>query len=433
MSGAGTEPARDVLPRVVGWLERNLRFFDPETWERHLPRRPFRAGPLLELLGFLRLLSGTPAPTPTPTPAPVRPVPEGLRAGALALAEQVVGTAEFTRRLRRADEFFPYHLNLVALQHLLGRPRPALLHRCEALLVAGAGGHFQPHRPLLSRLELRYVADRAGVAVPPGVPGLPALYRQSVPGLGADPLALDDTEIYAFTHALFYATDFGAHALPPGAAVDDTVRVLLASHLIGGHLDLLAELLLCADVVGLEETGLVRGGRTDLVRRGWTALASAQRPDGAVPGPVHRPAVLSGLTGEKAEAYLFGTCYHTTLATGLAAAARLRQVSRPVPEAPSPCLPESAAEGTPSPYPPVGAAPDAVHAWAGAVAAAAAHAAEPDRARWAEAVTGALVLCARRRDRPGLEAVLRAAGVLGVAESPLVRSATARLAAGWCG
>ncbi|MFF9814335.1 DUF6895 family protein [Streptomyces sp. NPDC014006] len=419
MSGAGTEPARDVLPGVVGWLERNLCFFDPEMWERHLPRRPFSAGPLLELLGFLRLLSDTPAP------APVRPVSEGLRAGALALAEQVVDTAEFTRRLRRADEFFPYHLNLVALQHLMGRPRPGLLHRCEALLVAGAGGHFQPHRPLLSRLELRYVADRAGVAVPQGVPGLAALYRQSLPGLGADPLALDDTEVYAFTHALFYATDFGAHALPPGAAVDDTVRVLLASHLIGGHLDLLAELLLCADVVGPEET--------DLVRRGWTALASAQRPDGAVPGPVHRPAVLAGLTGEKAEAYLFGTCYHTTLATGLAAAARLRQVSRPVPQAPSPCLPESAAEGAPSPYPPVGADPDAVREWAGAVAAAAAHATEPDRGRWVEAVAGALVLCARRRDRPGLEAVLGAAGVLGVAGSPLVRSATARLAAGWCG
>ncbi|MFF9107725.1 DUF6895 family protein [Streptomyces sp. NPDC014805] len=400
-----------VLPGVLGWLEENLRWFDPEVWERHLPRRPFPPGPLLELLGFLRLLTREQGPAA---------VPQGLREGALDLAERITGTPEFATRLRRADALFPYHLNVVALLGLLGRPRPDLLKTCEALLASGAGGHFQPHRPLLSRLELRYFADRAALTLPAGIPDRASLSAGSVPALEPDPLSLDDDEVYAFTHAVFYATDFGADDVPPGGALRDTVRVLLASHLIGGHLDLLAELLLCADLTGL--------GETDLARRSWAALASARRPDGAVPGPVHRPAVLSGLTGEKAEAYLFGTCYHTTLATGLAAVVRLGRGGTPEPDPPE----DASSPATPPPYPPAGAPAEEVRAWAESIARAAPHAPQPHRQVWAQAVTGALTLAARRRDPVTLAALLTASGPLGARNTPLARAAAARLAAGWC-
>lgn len=399
----------DVLTGVLGWLEEHVRLFDPEVWERHLPRRPFPPGPLLELLGFLRLLAREQED----------PVPPVLREDALKLAERIVDAPEFARGLRRADALFPYHLNLVALPGLLGRPRPALLSTCEALLASGAGGHFQPHRPLLSRLELRYFADRAGLTLPAGIPDRASLYAESLPAPGPDPLSMDDNEVYAFTHAVFYATDFGAHDVPPGRApVADVIRPLLSSHLIDGHLDLLAELLLCADVTGL--------GETDLVRRGWAALASAQRPDGAVPGPVHRPSVLAGLTGEKAEAYVFGTCYHTTLATGLAAAVRLGRGGVPEPPLDRPYA------GTPPPYPATGAPAEAVREWAEAITRAAPHAPEQHRHVWTEAVAGALTLAARRHDPATLAAALTAVRALGQEDAPLARSATARLAAGWC-
>jgi hypothetical protein len=341
--------------------------------------------------------------------------------------------------LRRADPYFPYHLNLVALLGVLGRPRPALSEECLALLAVGAGGHTRPHKPVLNRLELRWFLDRAGLAAPPGLPDTATLYGQSLPALGPDPLFLDDSETYAFTHALFYATGFGARPLPAGEPdtgfLLESVRLLLGVNLTRGHLDLVAELLLCADL--LRSAGPRGGDVPDAgpVARGWGTLARAQRPDGAVPGPVHRPEKLSGLTGEKADAYLFGTCYHTTLAAGLAAAVRLE--SRPgkgrVSRRPEP------ADATPQQNAPFATtspdeAPDAdeILSWSATVRATVAQATDQERTAWSAAAEAVLVLCAQRHDRPGLAAVLSAVRALGQDGTPLARSAAALLAAGWC-
>jgi hypothetical protein len=425
------DPAVALLSGVIRWLEEHLAWFDPDQWERMLPRRPFRPGPLLELLGLLRLLDRA-------APARVR-VPAALREGALALAERVVDDPGFATRLRRADPYFPYHLNLVALLGILGRPRPALREECLALLAVGAGGHTRPHKPVLNRLEMRFFLDRAGIAAPPGLPDTATLYGQSLPALGPDPLFLDDSETYAFTHALFYATDFGARPLPAGepdpGLLLETVLLLLDVDLTRGHLDLVAELLLCADLLCPAGPRDGDGPDGDPVTRGWDTLARAQRPDGAVPGPVHRPERLPGLTGEKADAYLFGTCYHTTLAAGLAAAVRLnsrsgagRVARRPEPARATP--PHTAPFAAASPD----AAPDAdeIRRWSATVRAAAARATDQERTAWSTAGQALLVVCAQRHDRPGLAAVLGALRALGRDGTPLARSAAALLAAGWC-
>jgi hypothetical protein len=475
-----------VLDGVLRWLDGHLSWFDPEKWEQHLPRRRFGPGPLLELLAFLRLTDRLTGCSKGLGSRRDDAVAERLREGAVDLGARIVGKSGFADGLRRGDELFPYHINLIALLGLLGRFEPELTSDCQALVMADAGGHARPFKPALGRLELRHFIDRAGLLAPPGLPDVSELYRQSVAGRGPDPLFMDDSEVYALTHALFYATDFGLR--DPGSSnsstvaggssavldareeqplLRDTVVVLIGTCLLQGQLDLLAELLLCADLLtpaelkASPEEPPVEAMR---LARGWVTLAQAQRSDGAVPGPSHNPAVLSGpsaLTGEKAEAYLFGTCYHTTLAAGLAAVVRLRQGAGPLelervpggaPDHRLPCLtpfsdavpvqspissrtstrasPRASSHHASSPAPVLSS--DSVRAWAEGVCAQAGRASESERSAWSAELDPLLVLCVRRQDRAALGAVLGAAQVLGREDGRLVRSANALMSAGWC-
>ncbi|GAA3137967.1 hypothetical protein GCM10010466_31130 [Planomonospora alba] len=400
------EAAERVLTRALGWLEAHLEWFAPPRWERFLPRRPFRPGPLLELVGLVRVLEQTGV---LPRHAP-------LSARALDLAAQVAAGADFGHGLARGDEFFPYHLNLVALLDLLGRPQPALRAACQELLAADAGGHARPYKPVVNRIELRYFIDRGGFTAPASLPDARTLHGQSIAALGPDLLQLTESETYALTHVLFYMTDFGRHRRLPGGTAEaarlrETVQVLLGVHLSRGSLDLLAELLLCA-------TALDDGhGTGPTARQGWNALARAQRPDGAVPSPVHRPEVMSGLSGEKAAAYLFGTCYHTTTVAVLAAAVRrrsLRLLPRPQDRRPEPPLP-------PLPC----ADPEEIRSWTRKAPEALRTAPPGGRAVWSSYLAPLLVLGVQARDPAVLADVTRAADRLGHGDHPLLRAAAA--------
>ncbi|MCZ1011821.1 DUF6895 family protein [Streptomyces lydicus] len=397
------EAAERVLARALRWIEANLEWFAPGRWEEFLPRRPFRPGPLLELLGLVRVLDRS-GVVPKDAPLPSR---------ALALAEDAASEADFERGLRRGDEFFPYHLNLVALLEVLGRPQPTLRAAGEALLAADTGGHTRPYKPVLTRTELRYFIDRGGFTAPAPLPDIGTLHRQSIAAQHPDVLQLTGSETYAFTHVLFYATDFGHHRHLLGgseavAELRETVRVLLGVHLARGSLDLLAELLLC-------DSALDDGrGSGPLVYEGWNALAGAGLPDGALPSPVHRPEVLAGLAGDKAAAYLFGTCYHTTLAAALAAAVRKR----------SPAAGARQPVGFPLPC----ADPEAIRLWALKASGASAAPASA-RVAWSAHLGPLLALSVQARDPDVLAEVVHAAERLGQGRRPLVRSAAALLAA----
>ncbi|WP_051837424.1 DUF6895 family protein [Streptomyces sp. NRRL F-2580] len=389
--------ASRVLAGALGWLETNLEWFAPERWEEHLPRRPFPPSTLLELLGLVRLLSRSGVHAEANAAFTRR---------AVELAARTAAAPSFGEGLRRGDELFPYHLNLVSLLDLLGRPQPTSRTRCQALLDADAGGHTQPHKPVLNRLELRYFLDRGGFAAPSRLPDAESLYAQSIAALSPDVHQLTSSETYALTHSVFYATDFGQRPCPdtPGSeALREAVRVLLGVHLARRNLDLLSELLLCARALG--------GPTLTFERQGWEAVEAAQRSDGAVPSPVHRPEVLEGLTGDKAAAYLFGTCYHTTLAAALAATVTLRSVS------PGPDL------GVPMPR----ADRTEVLAWANEVRKSpSAHDA------WREQLDPLLVIAVQDADPMLLDEILHAAEHLGMQTAPLPRSATAlRLAVDW--
>ncbi|MFF9345833.1 DUF6895 family protein [Streptomyces sp. NPDC014734] len=424
--GGRGEAAGQVLTGALRWIDAHLEWFEPRRWEEFLPRRPFRPGPLLELLGLVRVLDRS----------GIVPVTASLPGRVLALAEQAVREPEFVRGLHRGDTFFPYHLNLTALLDLLGRPHPALRAACQALLAADAGGHCRPYKPVLPRIELRYFVDRGGFTAPDRLPGIGPLYRQSVAATGADVLQLTVDETYALTHVLLYATDFGRHGRLPCRSdavseVRETVRVLLGVHLARSSLDLLAELLLCDEALD-DGRGDGQARSKPWRRAGWNALAAAQRADGAVPGPVHRPGILAGLTGDKARAYLFGTCYHTTLASALAAAARKpdaapqhgpRQVSGPA------SGPTAGDVPGPVGFPFPRACPEEVRQWARRATDAARSAPDAVRAELAACLDPLLVLAVQAHDRGVLAEVLRAAERLGHGDGATVRSAAALLAA----
>ncbi|MFJ4825639.1 DUF6895 family protein [Streptomyces bacillaris] len=398
------EAADRVLTAALRWIEAHVEWFAPERWEQHLPRRPFRPGPLLELLGLIRILDREGILSET---AP-------LRSKALDLAERAVSEESFEAGLRAGDDFFPYHLNLIALLERLGRPCRSLRTVCQALLTADAGSLARPYKPVLNRLELRYFADRGAFTAPAHLPEARALHRESIAALAPDALQLTESETYALTHVVFYATDFGRNPMEFGsdgatAQLSETTRVLLGVSLARRNLDLLAELLLC-------ESALATGPRTTpMTTVGWSTLAGSIRPDGALPSPVHRPDVLAGLTGDKAAAYLFGTCYHTTTVAALAATVRRKHPRAPAP-VPIPAWPH--------------ADPAHLRTWSHKVTTTAASAPAPLRSAWADQLDPLLAIAAQTRDANLLKDLLHAAAALDRTALPVPRRA-AELHTAW--
>ncbi|MFT7835898.1 hypothetical protein Q5530_07085 [Saccharothrix sp. BKS2] len=283
---------RDTLGEALGWLETHLSWFDPSVWQRVLSPRPFPAGPLLELLQLCEVAGRAGRPC------------SRLLDRALPLAVRLVRTRAFAAGLHRGDALFTYHAWLIALLMRFGEPVDELAGAVERLLDAGV----RPSADTVAALELAYVIDLGGWRG--HLPGAGALYDRWLAGQHLNPFLMTDNECYAFTHAVFYATGFGVVALGGDvSAAGEVARLLFAAKVAEGDLDLGAELAL---------TALLAGGPPS--RAAWRRVSGAQRADGAVPGPLHRPDLLSGVSGPKADGYLFGTCYHTTVATALAAA-----------------------------------------------------------------------------------------------------------------
>lgn len=314
MVGPLTESAASpeaLVDNGVRWLNEHIAWFDPQRWERFLPRRKVRFSPLLELMILTRCLRRGPFPEQA----------EELTRQAYPLGVSICKDARFAEQICRAGTVFAYQAHLVALLAETGADElDGIRTRIQSVLDTDTGELFAPDRPALSRLELRYVLDIGGF----GTVERPAIgfYRESVLATREGPLSFSDDEVYALTHVLFYLTDFGAHpVLEVDTGEQERVRglvlVLLGACLARGDHDLAGELLLCAETLDAHHH--------ELVRHGWHTIADHQRADGAVPSPVHDPAVLAQLQGDKREAYLFGTCFHTTMVAVMAASERVRR------------------------------------------------------------------------------------------------------------
>jgi hypothetical protein len=287
----------DLLDGTLAWLTAHAEWFGPR-WDEHFPPRDFDGATVMELLMLCRLLRRS-----------------GPSEGARRLERAAVDVARGTVRAPGGDpgadtEHLAYRLWVLALLVELDSSEDEAFAGARALAE-----RYPPRGPEngsspVHALELRHILGLAGLPAPADLPGTAPLYDACVAEHGD---RADEYDAYGITHTVLYATDFGARPLPGDAArMGRVLDRLLGVYLDEGHLDLVAELLLCARICG--------GPRPGAERRAWDRLAGAQRPDGSLPGPHFDPAVLASRTGERATAYVFRTCYHPTLVTAMAAA-----------------------------------------------------------------------------------------------------------------
>jgi hypothetical protein len=175
-----------------------------------------------------------------------------------------------------------------------------LLARCLA-----SGWNSAVDRPRFREMEMRW-ARSISEGLPPQVEDLwPA------EGWGKLPAFLARrADHYALTHAIFYATDFGAWCPPTALPLTWIAAVLdahLADRLWEDDLDLVAELALAAVCVRAPSRYLTAA----------LAILSRATSDGLLPAAGFRTPLGSGRVAD------FAGCYHSTLVIGLLAAALL--------------------------------------------------------------------------------------------------------------
>jgi hypothetical protein len=184
------------------------------------------------------------------------------------------------------------------------------------------GADFGPERLPHRDMEQRWLDRLAGS--PAGIE--PDLLARSGLGKRLDVLASTVEDAYAFTHAVLYASDFGAAAvsLPrPEAEISADTDAALAFALEADNLDLTAELLWTWPMLGLPWS--------PAATLAFQLLAATEDAHGFLPGPdFTTDSYLSRMASASGS-------YHTVFVMGFLCAAALRPDCAPpvaVPEAP---------------------------------------------------------------------------------------------------
>ncbi|MFE1100721.1 DUF6895 family protein [Nocardiopsis alba] len=288
-----------VLAGALTWLADHVDWFGP-LWDEHFPPRPFEGATLLELLSLCRVLRRNGVDDPRA---------RRLFDLALPLAERTARSPGFSRALSADPETLLHRWWLLALLADLGRPLPGPSIEARRL-ARDHRAHGGPGVSPVYALEEHHIRSLAGEA----------FLGDSLPGRFSEALAFhregeSEYDAYGITHAVLYAADLGTVVPPRGAPwTDRHLGELIELWERRDHLDLVAELLMCSRLMGRE-------GWEHVARRAWSRLAAEQRPDGSLPGPPFDEAVAAGRSGERATAYVFRTCHHTTLVAAMAAAA----------------------------------------------------------------------------------------------------------------
>ena len=303
---------RELHGRAIEWLARSLGCFDPFTYPASDRRGRLAARKaLVELAGLL-------------------------------LQQRRVGLRDDDDRYETMVDLLagvasrrPYR-DLIARQHrslwLFGLPYAALRawgrddDELRAMLEQAVAARYPVS---WERLPFRYL-DYANFLKAGGVAHSAPTAHQVFPLtlLSARPnvAELEDDDVYAITHAVFYLTEFGAgeSTWPDGFDRRDATELidtLLWQCVVNEHTDLTAELLISAVCVGV-----ARSGATDA---GWDLLHRLQLPNGAIPAPDRL--LPPPYAGERDDpAYMdWRRCYHTTVMSAMACISRGRALAAP--------------------------------------------------------------------------------------------------------
>ncbi|HEX7777802.1 MAG TPA: hypothetical protein VF424_01110 [Vicinamibacterales bacterium] len=181
-------------------------------------------------------------------------------------------------------------------------------------------GHERPaHRVLEQRWIMRGL-QLAPSGESPAVRTLPT-GSGSVLAWPVDLLSGNREDIYAFTHALMYVTDFNLHPgrLPRSRkTILGEAEVMLARCLDEEDYDLAGEVLLAWPLTGRS------WGTTATF--GFQLLASVEDRAGFLPSAGLRPEHLNTLSAVDRRKYLLATAYHTAYVMGLLCAAALHRL-----------------------------------------------------------------------------------------------------------
>ena len=191
------------------------------------------------------------------------------------------------------------------------------------LSEASAGVQFGPERLPHRRLEQAWLARMRNQAEPNKRLDS-RLIADSMLGRPLDALGASRMDVYAFTHAVMYATDFGERRFPlprSRASITAGAEAAVARSLDTDDFDLTAELLLTWPMLGLEWTPAAAFA--------FQVLAREDDARGFLPGSTFDRARYNTLGGDERSRYMLLTCYHTVYVWGFLCALALRPCSAP--------------------------------------------------------------------------------------------------------
>ncbi|MER6305549.1 hypothetical protein [Streptomyces sp. NPDC001657] len=295
--GDGSSQRRAVETRAVAWLAARRGLIDPA--EAATGRVLFARKALIET-AFLVGLRARLDPEPF----------DGHYTALLDQVEKIAARPSYRELIARDETALLLYAGTYAALRLCGRDDPEFR---QLLTQAAAGGYATVFERIPYRqLDLLHTLELCGV--PHSLPAMDEVLPFTLLCNKPNVVKLSDRDIYAITHTIFYATDFGLREphwpsdFDPGAAVE-LLEALLVLTLDQGNADLVGELLCCLLCLGVRDSAEAR--------RAWEFLAAAQEAEGRVNGP---PGVVHPGLADGDEAYQhWATGYHTTIVAALAA------------------------------------------------------------------------------------------------------------------
>ncbi|MEU0664238.1 DUF6895 family protein [Streptomyces lavendulocolor] len=244
-----------------------------------------------------------------------------------ALLEQIADIASqpsYREMIARDEQALLLYAGTYAALRLCGREDTEFRRIIQQAVDGGYAASFErvPYR----QLDLLHTLYLCGIEhnLPPMDSVLPFTLLRQNPNV----LKLADRDIYAITHTLFYATDFGQRepAWPCGYNPGRTVELLEALLVLSearGNADIVGELLCCLYCLGITDS--------EAADRAWAFLEAVQEDNGRVNGPTG--IIPPGLANENADFRHWAEGYHTTIVTALAGllARSPRRLARPRP------------------------------------------------------------------------------------------------------